>query len=180
MLRAILILLIFSATAAADSRTEKIEALMRAQGLLEMFQQQLDMGQRQSEVEARSALDQMMSQLNPTDEFRARFDAAFHKFIAAVSNPWSAQEIVSVWSGFYGDQFSDAELDELLQYYTSALGKKEVAASKLALVQFTEHFTNAGKPIMESALSEYIADLKLIASQCKCVRSNQPMERRER
>jgi len=162
-------LLTTSLTFAGD-REEKIRQLMDAQGLLQTFEQQLEISRRQNREQGRDLLDQFMSQLNPTPEFKERFENAFHAFISKVETPWSAGEIVNVWSGYYGEHFTDAELDQLLSYYTSSLAQKEVIATRQALAAFSNHFQQAGKSIAEKAISEFIGDMKIIAKECKCRR----------
>ncbi len=160
----------FSCPVMADDRSEKVRSLMEAQGLLSMFEQQLTMGKVQNEKMGQQVIEQILSQLNPNEEFQRRFEVAFLTFMGKVETPWSATEIVSVWSEYYGTQFSDKELDELVEFYTSNIGKKEVSASKIALVKFTEHFQALGEPIMEKAMQEYIDELKITAKECNCVK----------
>ena len=154
--------------ASADQRTEKIETLMKAQGLLEMWQQQIDYGKIEGEKQAKQMIDQMLSQLNPNEEFEARFQKAFMNFIRKLQDNWTAQQIVDVWAKYYGPHFSDKELDELVSFYTSEIGKKDVIATKSAMTQFTTYFQKESKPIMEKATREYIDELKLVAKECKC------------
>lgn len=133
-----------------------------------MFEQQLTMGRQQGREQADRMLEQMLSNLNPNEDFQKRFRAASEKFISALESPWSAKEIVSVWAQYYGAKFSDAELDELLNFYESDLGKKEVTASREALVDFSKHFAEARKPIIDAALKQYIQDAQRIAKECNC------------
>lgn len=166
----IILSLFFVSAVHADSKQEKIKTLMDAVGLTEMFEQQMEMGKQQSHKVAQQALDQIFSQLNPNEEFKERFSDAFNKYMSKVEAPWSAQEVVDVWASYYGPGFTENELDELIDFYTSPLGKKEVRVSREAMVSFSEHFQKAGEPIMQEATSEYIKDLKLIAKQCNCAK----------
>jgi hypothetical protein len=152
----------------ADQRTEKIEALMRAQGLLEMWQQQIDYGRVEGEKQARQMIKQMLSQLNPNEEFKARLEKAFITFIGKLQDNWTAQEIVDVWAKYYGPHFSDEELDKLVSFYTSDIGKKDVMAAKSAMTEFTAYFQKENKPIIEKATKEYISELQLVAKECNC------------
>ena len=162
------IILLLSGISNADQRTDKIEALMRAQGLLELWQQQIDYGKAQGEKQAKLMIDQMLSQLNPNEEFKTRFQKAFTNFIRKLQDNWTAQEIVDVWARYYGPHFSDKELDQLLAFYTSEIGKKDVMATKSAMKQFADYFQKEGKPIIEKATKEYIDELKLLAKECNC------------
>lgn len=162
------VLLLFPGMVYADQRTEKIEALMRAQGLLEMWKQQIDYGKVEGEKQARQMIDQVLSQLNPNEEFKARFEKAFMNFIGKLQDNWTAQEIVDVWTKYYGLHFSDEELDKLVLFYTSDIGKKDVMATKSAITEFSAYFQKESTPIMEKATNEYIAELRLVAKDCNC------------
>ena len=163
-------LFIISLSTLAGDRNETIKELMQAQGLLSMFEQQIDMGKVQSEKMGNQMMDQMMSQLNPAPEFKKRFSSAYRNFINKLSDIHTAKEIVDVWAKYYGAEFSDKELQNLLGFYTSEIGQKEVKASKKALVLFTDHFQKVNQPIVQQATQEYISELKIIAKDCNCAK----------
>lgn len=157
-------------SAIAEDRDAKIRALMEAQGLLGMFEEQLEMGKVQGEQVGQQMMSQLMSQLNPNEEFQEQFQQAFTSFMKKLQTPWAAEEIVDVWANYYGKHFSDSELDQLLKFYTSEIGKKEVAASKSALPEFTMHFQKLSEPLFQKATEEYISDLKQVAKSCNCAK----------
>jgi hypothetical protein len=162
--------ILFSSVVAADDRSETIKQLMEAQGLIQTFEQQLELGRKQNNEQGRAMLDQLMASLSPTPEVTERFEQAFQSFMAEVQTPWGAEEIVAVWGEHYGKHFSDEELDQLLIHYRSPLAQKEVVASRQALTGFSKHFAEAGKPIGERAVAKFIANLRLIAEECNCRR----------
>ena len=88
------------------------------------------------------------------------------------SNQYTAEQIVEVWAEYYGKEFSIKELDELLNFYTSKIGKKEIVASRHALVNFTNHFQKLNEPVISTAMQEYIIEyiieLKMLAKECNC------------
>jgi len=168
---AIVVLLSFVLSPAfAGDRTEKIHALMQAQGLVETFDQMIATVRVNGRAQANQVLSQMLNELNPNETFRARFIEASDAFVEAMQPPWGAKEIVDVWSDYYGSQFSDAELDQLLVYYTSALAQKEVNVSRSALSRFTAHFQEKYKPVVQAATASYVARLKAISSECNCTK----------
>lgn len=164
----IILLAVFPVCVMAGDKEDKIRKLMEAQGLLSMFESQLEMGKAQSEKAGRQMMDQLLSQINPNEEFQARFSAAFNNYMGKVTAPWGAEEIVSVWGQYYGQHFTESELDSLVEFYTSSIGQKEVKASKSALTEFNLHFQKLGEPIFKKAIQEYIQELKLVARECNC------------
>jgi len=165
-----LIVLFVSSAALAQDREETIKQIMEAQGQIETFEQLLELGRQQSREQGRDMLDQLTSNLIPTPEFAERFEKAVQSFMSEVETPWGASEIVEVWSRYYGQHFTDKELSQLLAHYRSPLAQKEVVASRKAMVSFSNYFSEAGKPIAEKALTNYIANLKLIIKECNCRR----------
>jgi hypothetical protein len=154
----------------SGSREEKIETLMKSQGLLELWTQQIDYGKKEGNKQAKQIVDQMLSKLNPSDEYKSRFEEAYMNFIAKLQDNWTAQQIVDVWAMYYGPHFSEKELDELVLFYTSEIGQKAVKATRSAMVEFVAYFQKENKPIMEKATNDYIEELKLITTECNCLK----------
>jgi hypothetical protein len=167
----LLVLLLVFTNSFADGREQKIQRLMDAQGLSATFEQQRTIARKQNHEQANHMIDQMLQNLNPNNVFKNRFKTAIEKFISATENSWTTKDIVSMWAQYYGSKFSDAELDDLLAFYESDLGKKEAIAGREALVDFSKHFNELGKPIIETATKQFIQDLQLIVKECKCNRS---------
>lgn len=162
----LLSLLAFSANGA--DRSTKIKALMEAQGLLQMWDQQMVMGRQQARAQAQQVLDQALASLSPPPEFDARFRDAFDEYMKNMEAAWTAQDVVNVWAEKYGARFTDQELDGLVAYYTSPLGRKDVAATQAAMPEFMGHFAELSKPIAEKATQSYIQSLQKAVQDCRC------------
>jgi hypothetical protein len=163
----VILWLVCVAASAAD-RSEKVHDLMEAQGLVQMFEQQLHAGREQTQRQAELTLEKMLSTLNPPAEFQAKLRAASSDFVKAALPPWTAKDIVEVWGKYYGSKFSDEELDELLSYYRSPLGQKDVLASRDALGPYTAEFQERYKPILEKATQEFAERLQVTVKECNC------------
>jgi len=161
------ILLSLSTACAAADRSAKIRSLMEAQGLLGMLEQQMSLGRQQARRQADQLLDQMMGAAKPPPEAIPRLRKASEEFMAALQSPWTAQEIVDVWAGVYGAAFSDEELDQLIAFYLSPLGQKDVRASQEALPKLSQHFDERLRPILENATRKYMSDIQQIAKELR-------------
>jgi len=161
-------LIFASSTCFSAERTDKIRVLMEAQGLVQMFEQQIEAGRVEARQQSKQVLDQFMVQLKPPKEFDARFRAAFEEYLKSLEVPWIAQDIVDVWATVYGDRFTDQELDDLVAYYTSPLGKKDVMVTQAALPELINRLSVLSKPLLERATKDFIQRLQLIANECKC------------
>lgn len=167
ILAVMLLCAVCSLSRAAD-RSEKIHELMELQGLVKMFDQQLQSGRENTRNTANMMLEKMLASLNPPEEFQGKFRQAAAEFVEAAQAPWTAQEIVEVWSKYYGAKFSDEELDQLLAYYRSPLGQKDVAASHAALGPYQAEFQERYKPVMTQATEQFIKRLQAIIKECNC------------
>lgn len=143
---------------------------MEAQGLVETFEQQIQAGRAHTQEMADQMVAKMLATLNPPAEFQAKIKDAARDFIKAAQPPWTGKDIVDVWSKYYGAKFSDDELDELLKYYRSPLGQKDVVASREALGPYTAEFQERYKPIMDKAVQEFVAHLQGIRKDCNCAK----------
>ena len=162
------ILLILCAPGFASERNEKVRVLMDAQGLLKMFQAQMDAGKEETRNQAKQMFDQMLAGMSPSKEFKLRFQRASEGFIDSLTTPWTAEDVVKEWANAYAKDFSDKELDQLLAYYLSPLGRKEVAAAERAMPILNAYFSERAKPVIERSTKKYIEDLQLIAKECNC------------
>ncbi len=169
MKKVVLVLfLAFTLNAPAATRDEKIEALMQAQGLVATFEQQRESCKVQGRLQVDQVLGQIAKELNPSHEYQDKIKSASEAFLIALEPPWSAKDTVQSWSKHYGSKFTDAELDELLSFYTSPIAQKEVAVSRQALSEFIAEFQERTKPIIEKATLAYISDMKKIVQECAC------------
>jgi hypothetical protein len=156
-------LLLMSTICVAADRNSKIQALVEAQGLLGMFEQQIAQAKQQARNQANQVFDQILSgPKKPPPEVVSRLKKAADDFVAAVATPWTAQEIVDAWATSYGAQFSDEELEQLTVFYTSPLGRKDVRVSQEAMQNITQSFAERFKPIFDKASKKYASDLQQI------------------
>ena len=167
---AIVVGLMLATSALADSREEKVQKLMEAQGLVKLFDQSLASSREYGRKQANEMMAQMLSGLNPDETFRKRFQEAMESFMNELQPPWGAQEIVQTWGQVFGAKFTDEELDQLIAFYSSSLGQKEVAASRDAMPVFSQLFQDRYQPIQERAIAKFIDRAKLIAQECRCNR----------
>ncbi len=166
----IILLISISISVNADDRSDKIKTLMEAQGLVEMFKNQLKLAEAQGGQMGFQIMRQMLAQVDPNDKFKSQFKAASEKLLKKLQLPWGENEIITAWGDYYGKNFSEDELEQLIEFYSSPLGKKEVSSTKLAILEFTKHFQKLSKPIFKSAMEEYVEELKAIAKECNCKR----------
>jgi hypothetical protein len=141
---------------------------MEAQGLVQTFDQQIQMGREHTRTLANQMIEKVLANFDPPPAFQTKFKGAMNEFIKDAQPPWTGKEIVDVWSKYYGASFTDDELDQLLAYYQSPLGKKDVLATREALVSYTAEFQKRYNPIIEKATQHFIARVQAIGAECNC------------
>ena len=161
-----------SVLAHADNIDIKARKLFEIQGVVSSFQASIDEGRAQAKVQTKQMLDQMLSQLNPNKEFRARINLAADKFLRSLQTARTAEDIVNVLIKYYAPNFTEAELDKLIEFYSSDIGLKEAAVSKDAIQKAADHYKDENERIRTAATNEYVRELQLIARQCNCALSS--------
>jgi hypothetical protein len=159
---------LLSISAFAADRASTLKALMEAQGLVESFDQQKNASKEYSEKQANAMLTQMVSGLNAPEEFSKKLREAADVFIKESASPWSTQQIVDMWTDFYGKKFSDKELTDLLKFYSSPLAQREVLASREAMMELTKKLQADYAGTMELATAHFVEAAKAIVRDCNC------------
>ncbi len=156
----------------ADTKSEKVAELVEAQGLLDRWAAQIEHGQDFSRAQEQTIVDQTLSRLNPNEEFRQRFSSAIREFKEATAAPWmTAEQMVEIYSSFYGPHFSEAEVDELIAFYSSNLGQKDVRSTRMATAEFVELLKNRflDRPRVDH-VRKFTDQMHLIARECNCAK----------
>ena len=145
-------------TFAQDSRAALVQRIAVAQGLIELFDQQLFQQRDASQAYAtkfyRDALSVSGNEPTPREK------QAFDRFISRNTAMFSAKEIVDAWVGTYGKELTVQDLGDIAKYYESPIGRKDVGASKAAMPIFTAWLVQETQSRSTSLLQEFIAELR--------------------
>jgi hypothetical protein len=164
MKKALLVIaLLLSAYAYADdsARQAKIAQIVKAQGLQQMFQQQIDQSKAAAADTGKNLYRKMLAESGITEgQENPKLEQVFTKYLERCASMLSARELVATWSSFYGKDLSEAELDKILAYYKSPVGKKDVLASQVAMAGFSQAMSAEVQKRMEASIGQLMADLK--------------------
>lgn len=158
------VLVLVSLPALAANRAETLEALLEAQGIFDLWQRRLIIERAENEKLARQAMKQVLARIEPDDTFMQQAEFAISDFLGKAQQPWTLQEIVDAWSKAYAKEFSDDELERLLDFYASDLGQKEVKANQAASLAVSQLFQQKAEPVRRQALQELIMALQEAAA----------------
>ncbi|HET7833967.1 MAG TPA: DUF2059 domain-containing protein [Gallionella sp.] len=159
---------LISGTALADdtARNQKIAEIIKAQGVYQQFDDLI----QQSKVSTNKFLDESYRKiLNDLNAANARsnpkFEAAFRRFSDKAANLWTADDLLAVWTKNYGRNLSDSELDQILAYYQSPVGRKDVAAQQSALAGLSRALTSESQARLAPHVRALTDELKSIIAQ---------------
>lgn len=159
----LLIALTLSMHARADekNRSEIIGRIVAAQHLQQMFEQQQQQSKATSEEFGKSLFQNMLTDLGvPENKASPSLRKAFSDYMARCSSMFSVEELVTTWSSLYGKDMSEDELSQALAYYESPVGRKDVNASQVALIEFSKVMATEGQKRMQKSVSKFVDDIK--------------------
>lgn len=149
-----------SSSFAQDTRVELIDRISAAQGVTDMFEQQI--AQQQKSLQGYGAkLINDTAALNggqPSDQDKA----VFERFVGRAAQLFSAKELSARWVENYGTKLSTDDLREILRYYESPVGKRDAAASKAAMAVFSEWMANEAQIRTTALVTEMLKELQQI------------------
>ncbi|MEN9657631.1 MAG: hypothetical protein RL571_1096 [Pseudomonadota bacterium] len=161
VLIAIALVISVQANANESTRQAKISQIIEAQGLQQMFQQQLDQSKTQAKDLGKNLYKKILADSGITDgQENPEIEKIFTQYIERCSTLFTAKEFVETWSRFYGNNLSEPELDKILAYYKSSIGKKDVAASQAAMVGFSQVISTESHKRINDSIGQLMADFK--------------------
>ena len=118
----------------AEDKNEKERALLihkiiTAQNIDKNAEQQMAIG-RKALMDYGLKIYNATIANNNNNKPNPKEEAAFKKFTEKVLKLYSSDKIINAWSWYYGNDLSIKELQTILQYYESDIGRKDVAARK--------------------------------------------------
>lgn len=147
-----------SSALAQDERNGLVQRVAAAQGLEEMFAQQIAAQRDSMKAYASKLFEQAIAEAG--GQANAKHKAAFERFITKVSTVFSPKEITEAWVSAYGKDLSDQELQEVLKYYQSPIGQKDVAASKAAMVTYSTWINQESQTRVTPLLKSFVQELQ--------------------
>src|SRR5438132_11224665 len=149
-----------------EAKRVKLAKLMRLTGL----DRTIEKKQASCKKQAEAVREQTMEQLKGTfpDEhsrFWKEFDEAYDRFIEASKPSWTIQEAVDRYAELYGASVTEEELDRILEFYKSPIGKKAIAASQAAAPKWTEFRMAQQQEVFQKTYRTFLADLSRIARE---------------
>lgn len=149
-----------SSSFAQDTRVELIERISAAQGVTDMFEQQIAQQQKSLQGYGAKLINDAVIQNGgqPSDQDKA----VFERFVGRAARIFTAKELSAKWVENYGARLSTDDLREILKYYESPVGKRDAAASQAAMAAFSEWMANEAQTRTTALVSELLKELQQI------------------
>ena len=147
-----------SSVLAQESRATLVERIAAAQGLTEIFDQQLEQQREAVKGYAVKLFEEAVAagggQANPKEK------AALDKLATQSAALFSGKEVTAAWIANYGKGLSLEDLRTILGYYESPIGRKDVAATKAAMPAFSAWMTEEAGVRSTSLIKEFVSELQ--------------------
>lgn len=151
-------LLASSPSFAQNERAALVQKIAAAQGLEEMFEQQIAAQRDSMKSYASKLFEQAITEVG--GQPNAKQEAAFERFVAKAAALFSPKEITQAWIGAYGKELSDQELLDVLKYYQSPIGQKDVAATKTAMITYSTWINQESQARVTPLLKAFVLELQ--------------------
>jgi len=150
-----------AAWAGDDARQDKIARILEAQGLEQTFQQQLE----RSNTSARDVGESvyrtfLLKNAGPDGKANPLLEGIFRSYLERSARLFSARELVNSYASYYGLGMSDADLDAVLAYYTSSVGRRDTASSQAAMAGFSDTMAAEGEKRLNASIGRLMFELK--------------------
>ncbi len=163
----------FAVNAHADdaSKDRKIRELLKLQGLTEMLEQQRESAKAQAAEAGKEAFQQAVGDISRVPALdRPRLDVLIERYVEKTDNLLARSDIEALWVKTYGGNVSEAHVDEVIAFYSSAVGKTEVEATKKTLPVFFDAISETFTRRIKSALDVFSKELKDEMVKCCAVK----------
>jgi hypothetical protein len=145
-------------TFAQETRASIIRQIVEVQGVRKMFEEQYVQQRNAIEAEAKQIYTQIVDSEGGKESEKSK--EIFIRFLMKTSEMISVSEMTNRWISSYGTQLSDKDLKDILAYYKTEIGKKDVAATKATITPFTAWFLQESQRRGEQLLAEFIREME--------------------
>jgi len=151
------------------SKKAKIQRYIQVVGLQDMFAAQVATGKERGDKLATQITDSVIPRDSRlTAEQKQKVREAMLNFLASCRNAYTPERLATVYGDIYAAHVSEAEFDELIAFYESPIGRKDVAASKAALPEYSNHFAKESEGLLQKNMAAYMAELRKIVGDPCC------------
>lgn len=162
MIRSLIIaaLLTFSCgeVLAQENRESLVRQIVEVQGVNKMFEEQYTQQRDTMTAHAKQMYAQIMASTGEKESKKSR--EIFMRFMSKSSQMIAVSEMTNRWISHYGTNLSDQDLKDILAYYRTAIGKKDIVATQAAMKPFTAWLLSESQKRQEQLTVEFMQEME--------------------
>jgi len=162
------LILVLSSLANAATRDESLNKLYQLQGWGASTEQQNTAVRDGFAKQLTAATDEIGKAYTLTDDDKKKIEQINNQYLDAVSHVDTFESGRDFWKQYYGQTFTDAELEALVKEGETPLDRKATVASLLASKKLGERYDELSNSIRDKALLDYSKAIKSVLAQCGC------------
>jgi hypothetical protein len=143
---------------AQETRSSIVRQIVEVQGVRKMFEEQYAQQRNAIAAEARQIYSQIVTSDGGKESEKSK--EIFTRFMTKTLDMISVNEMTNRWIFYYGTQLSDKDLKDILVYYKTETGKKDVAATRAAMTPFTAWFLQESQKRGEPLMAEFVREME--------------------
>jgi len=164
------ILFIVQSMVVADEVTkhQKLVNLMLLLGVNEVFKEDHHLCIEQAEAYSPQVLHREQADyfggITPSDSKWADIVATYEAYVSELCSAIDEQQFIELYATSYGKYVTEKELDTILQFFRSPIGKKDIQATKMARRLANMKILKRQMRVEKDAYKKYTKDLDRIIS----------------
>lgn len=162
-------------TVSADekSKSAKLHELMELSGMIKIMEQARNKNKTQALQYKQAVMKQLRNNFQTDDpEVWEYFDVEYQKFINSLEPKWTPEEAVQKYVDLYGARMTEKEIDIVLKFEKSAIGKKSIAVSNEVTPIWFDYLTKECDIQFNEGIQKFVANLKSFIAQKKEMKKN--------
>jgi hypothetical protein len=163
-----------SAPSFADevSKQAKIVELIKITGVYDTIEQMRAEAIKRAEAQ-RPLYEKQLHDAFPEapEDLWTLYGQAYDRYIESSRKAWSTKDAVDLYGKLYGAQLDEGDLDQILAYYRSPIGQKDVKATQVATPMWQAQLAQQYQGVAHTNLQAFLDDLKNMIRQCKAAQA---------
>ncbi len=150
------------------SKKQKLVELMKLSGMTEIIEQARGKNKTLAAQYKEQTMEQISQGFEITDQkIWDKFEAEYQEFIDKLEPKWTVEEAVEEYTKLYGERMTEEEIDIVLEFSRSEVGKKSTKVSKEIAPIWYDYLAKDSEKEFGEATQEYISNLKIIIEDLK-------------
>ena len=157
-------------TVSADekSKSDKLHELMELSGMIKIMEQARTKNKKQALQYKQAVMEQLKNNFHTDDpEVWEYFDVEYQKFVNSLEPKWTAEEAVQKYVNLYGARMTEKEIDVILNFERSAIGRKSTAVSNEVAPIWFDYLNNESDIQFNAGIQEFVANIKSFIAEKK-------------